>query len=129
MPPKDLLLRFDANNQIGIGHAVRCIEIAKYIKENSKLKVIVCTSRDNLMLEELSVAKVTDNILFYNHNTEEEFIEFISSVYPNSMLMLDKLYNYSRNFIKGIWKNLRQKRRKQQLPGLVLTDLNSILTS
>jgi spore coat polysaccharide biosynthesis predicted glycosyltransferase SpsG len=102
MSPKELLIRFDANNQIGIGHAVRCIEIAKYIKENSKLKVIVCTSRNNLMLQELSDAKVTDNILFDNHTTEEEFIEFISSVYPNSILMIDKLYNYSRNFIKGI---------------------------
>ena len=61
----NIYLRFDIGNSIGLGHASRCIELAKNLKKN--FNVILCTN-----LESKKILKTKKFKFFIKKKNEKE---------------------------------------------------------
>lgn len=102
---KTLVFRVDAGNEIGFGHAVRCISLAKHLIFTYGIKVVFYSSpNDNL--EKLYRQQGVRHI-FYGGLNENQFLEKIREENPDSVLFIDKLYAYTAETIRGLKSDLK----------------------
>ena len=92
-----IYLRFDIGNSIGLGHASRCIELAKNLKKN--FNVNLCT---NLEAKKILKNKEFKFFIKKKNEKEENYILRIAKNKKEKILFIDNLYNYKSGIIKKV---------------------------
>ncbi len=69
-----LLLRFDVDSIVGMGHAKRCIALIKYLHNISELDYLICTKKTDEIQEILAEESLSNKVIFKDSNSEEQFI-------------------------------------------------------
>lgn len=93
----DVYLRFDTNGWNGLGHATRCVELTKELK--NKFNIILCTNR----CKKLVIKDVNHKIILKKKNeSEENYILRISNKLGKKILFIDNIYNYNSKVVKKI---------------------------
>ena len=99
-----VLIRTEAGQEIGFGHLVRSLSVAKKIREIDPGAKIVFLIPDNAQ----AIHKLVDNNFEYcltnNQSEETLLIDGQDNCHPD-VIFVDKLFNYSTDFIN----HLRQK--------------------
>jgi UDP-2,4-diacetamido-2,4,6-trideoxy-beta-L-altropyranose hydrolase len=93
-----VLIRLDANAEIGMGHLVRSIAIAEKLRalyEDSN--IIFLTGNDTLSINELTKHKF--DFFLKVEESEESFIERAVHSFDAQVIFIDKLYPYKKEFI------------------------------
>ena len=93
----DIYLRFDIGNSIGLGHASRCIELAKNLKKS--FNVNLCT---NLEAKKILKNKEFNFFLKKKNEKEEVYMLRIAKNKKEKILFIDTLYNYKTFIAKKV---------------------------
>ncbi len=98
---KKLIFRFDIGHKDGLGHYNRSLILIKYFLQK-KFNVKICTNSKskkffNNKLQELIFLKK-------KNETEDKYINRISSKFKNYIIFIDKLYNYKQKHILNLKK-------------------------
>ena len=84
-----IYIRADGNEQIGLGHLVRCLALGQMLKEEFTIH-FVCKHTPDSIIQEIKVA----GFLFSKIKEEKEFLSFLK---PLNMVVLDH-YGLDSNF-------------------------------
>ncbi len=101
---RKVVFRVDAGGELGFGHAVRSISVARYLKEFFEIESLF-VSRYHPKLEEKYTHGKIDHC-FTCEVAEETILNEIRMNYSGQVLFIDKLYPYSRETIQSINQNL-----------------------
>ena len=102
---KKLIFRVDAGNQIGFGHAMRCLSLAKHLMLSYGINVLFCSSpNDNL--EQLYMERGIQYI-FNRGLNEIRFMGKIRDENPGSIIFIDTLYPYTAETICNLRHGLK----------------------
>lgn len=99
-----IVFRCDASSDIGLGHVIRCLAVAKEFEEQKQ--IIFATTED----ETNSYIKDSNFKIFPKgrDETEEAFLERMNTVLKPDIIVIDKKYSYKSAFLN----HLKQKRTK-----------------
>lgn len=102
---KKLIFRVDAGNEVGFGHAMRCLSLAKRLMFSYGVNVLFySTPNDNLerLYKEQGIQYV------FNSGLDEiGFLEKIRDENPKSVVFIDKLYAYTTETIRNLKHDLK----------------------
>src|ERR1700743_1989547 len=90
---KKVFIRFDGNNQIGLGHLVRCTALAQMLKENFDI-FFVCKQTSAASDDEIT--KLGFNLIVINNEDD-----FLSALTGNEIVVVDH-YGLDSNYQKKI---------------------------
>lgn len=114
-----IIFRCDASSDIGLGHLIRCLTVAKELQKQHQ--IIFATMKDdtNLYIED----KNFTTFLKEKDESEEAFLERIKSILKPNILVLDKKYPYSIDCLKEFKQsNIRTVMLDNICPGLSVCD-------
>ena len=96
-----IVFRCDASADIGLGHLIRCLAIAKELQKQNQ--IIFATIRDGMN----SYIKDNGFEIFFKETseTEEKFLKRLSSILYSEVIVIDKRYLYSSVFINNLKQN------------------------
>ncbi|HOE03768.1 MAG TPA: hypothetical protein PLZ52_01005 [Bacteroidales bacterium] len=102
-----LLFRIDANREFGFGHLVRSISLVNELRSRSMpmlLRIVFAGNYSESAMEMMQ----RDNIEFVNYNIDNEYAFIASQIalLQPSLLYIDKIYPYGKEFIEQIQKQL-----------------------
>ena len=101
-----ILIRAEASPKIGLGHLVRSLLIAKKIKDSfPNIEIIFLTGDYSA-----SISKIEENDFKYimqKGQNEEKFLLSNCIFNKADVIFIDKLYNYSENFITVLSQNIK----------------------
>ena len=101
----DFIIRVDAGLEIGFGHAIRSISLARYLRDNCGINTIFYSNP----YEPLEKLYHQSGFRFYFNNKglkETDILQRISDCNPNSTLLIDKLFPYNAEIICNIRRRL-----------------------
>jgi spore coat polysaccharide biosynthesis predicted glycosyltransferase SpsG len=101
-----ILFRVDAGSNVGLGHLIRSIAIARKLKENYNETEICFLTKDNKFSTDL----LSQNEFKYILQEKESEETFITNTVKNvlaDVLFIDRLYSYQPEFISKIQKHTR----------------------
>jgi len=99
-----ILFRVDAGSNVGLGHLIRSIAIARKLKDNYNETEIFFLTRNNQITTDL----LSQNEFQYILQEKESEETFITDAVKNilvDVLFIDKLYPYQPEFIRKIQKH------------------------
>ena len=101
-----IYFRVDAGPKVGLGHLTRSLLIANTIRQkNRDVEIIFLTSDDDYTNTKISL---TDYKHLKNLDcTEEEFLLKHCKERDDAVLFIDKLYNYSENYIQRLTTQIK----------------------
>ena len=96
-----IIFRCDASPDIGLGHLIRCLAVAKELKKQNQ--IIFATAKDDTNL----YIKNNNFSIFLQakDESEEVFLERIKSILKPDTIVLDKKYPYNIDCLKGFKQN------------------------
>ena len=96
-----IIFRCDASPDIGLGHLIRCLAVAKELKKQNQ--IIFATAKDDTNL----YIKNNNFSIFLKakDESEEVFLERIKSILKPDTIVLDKKYPYNIDCLKGFKQN------------------------
>ena len=96
-----ILFRCDASPDIGLGHLIRCLAVAKELQKQNP--IIFATTKDD------TNSYIKDNsfsiFLKVKDESEEVFLERIKSILKPETIVLDKKYPYNIDYLRGFKQN------------------------
>jgi len=102
---KKIVLRVDAGQHYGFGHAIRSISLARHLRDSFGIQPVFF-SRYHDKLEKL-YQENKFNYIFSNVSSEEEILNAIKESYSGDVLFIDKLYPFSRRSIRNLRDRLK----------------------
>lgn len=96
-----IVFRCDASSDIGLGHLIRCLTVAKELQ--SQYQIIFATTKDDTNL----YIKNNNFSIFLKakDESEEVFLERIKSILKPDTIVLDKKYPYNIDCLRGFKQN------------------------
>lgn len=96
-----IVFRCDSSSDIGLGHVVRCMAVARKLQESHH--IIFASTEDSTN----SYIKNAGYEIFFKqiYETEEEFLNRISAVLKPDVIAIDKKYPYQSNFLSRLKHN------------------------
>ena len=96
-----IVFRCDASLDIGLGHLIRCLAVAKELQKQNQ--IIFATVKDDTN----SYIKETGFEIFFKEKdeTEENFLIRLNSVLNPEAIVIDKKYSYSIEFLNDFKQN------------------------
>ena len=101
-----IFIRAELNQEVGYGHLIRSLLIAKTLRSKHKGLKIIFLTNDSIN----SISKIREcNFDFLSSSTrnEEEFLLSSTIRYGADILFIDKLYPYSAEFILNLKKHCK----------------------
>lgn len=96
---KMIVLRCDASSEIGWGHVIRCLAVAKELSKENKVIFASAETKDIL-----DVKKSFEVFFKKEKETEEEFLERIGSILAPDIIVLDKKYDWPATILNSLKK-------------------------
>ena len=96
-----IVFRCDSSPDIGLGHVIRCLAVAKELQKNNS--VIFASAKDstNSYIQDADF----EMLLKKNDETEEVFLDHISAVLKLDVIVIDKKYPYQLSFLNHLKQN------------------------
>jgi len=101
MMMKKIIFRCDSSSEIGLGHIIRCLAVARTVSDG---KVIFATQKDktNSFIDE------SFDVFFRKENeNEEDFLLKLVNILQPDVLVMDKKYDYKLDTLKKIHEETR----------------------
>jgi len=96
-----IIFRCDVSSDIGLGHVIRCLAVAKELRR--QYCIIFATTEDNT---NAYIKNENFEIFFKKRNeTEEVFLDRISSILNPDIIVIDKKYPYSADCLDHLKQN------------------------
>jgi len=96
-----IIFRCDVSSDIGLGHVIRCLTVAKELRDQNQ--IIFATTEDEM---NSYIRAANFKILFKERGeTEEVFLDRISSILNPDIIVIDKKYPYSADCLDHLKQN------------------------
>jgi len=96
----NIIFRCDASDDIGLGHLVRCLAIAKELRTQNNIIFATIENETNSYINDTDF-----EINFKENETEEAFLERISNIFKPDIIVIDKKYPYKSEFLIYLKQN------------------------
>lgn len=97
----DVVFRADSSTEIGLGHVIRCLAVAKELKDSNNVVFASVADQTNSYITDAGF-----EIIFKNNNeTEEDFLLRVNDTLRPDVIVLDKKYPYSMHFLTQLKQN------------------------
>lgn len=118
-----ILLRFDATEQIGSGHLFRCLSISNEIRKcNSNVELYSLGQLNDSAIRNLK----EENIHIFNYDKyeseEKNIINCLSDKLCPDVILIDKIYFYTQEFILSVKKKTKVVLLHNICPGATMAD-------
>lgn len=96
-----IVFRCDASSDIGLGHLIRCLAVAKELRRQNQ--IVFATIEDKTS----SYIKEGNFEIFFKEGdeTEEAFLDRVSSILKPDIVVIDKKYPYRSTFLNCLKRN------------------------
>ncbi len=101
---KRFIIRLDAGESVGFGHAVRSVLLARYLRKKYGIETLFYSHYYD-KLEEIYKEEGLSCILLKD-DSELEILDRIKTDNPGAVLLIDRLFPYTRETIKNLRENL-----------------------
>jgi len=98
---KKIVFRCDASSEIGLGHVIRSLAVAKELQEKNKIIFASAVDQTNSYIREYDFEIFSKND---NENEETFLTRAITKLHPD-VLFIDKKYSYDSAFLNELKKN------------------------
>ena len=100
-PRKKIVFRCDGSSEVGLGHLIRSLAVAKELQERNKIIFASTIDQTNSYIKEYDFEIFSKND---NENEETFLTRAITKLHPN-VLFIDKKYSYESVFLNKLKKN------------------------
>ncbi len=96
-----IVFRCDASADIGLGHLIRCLAVAKELQKQNQ--IIFATVKDDTN----SYIREADFEIFFKEKdeTEEKYLKRLNHIIHPGIILIDKKYSYSIGFLNDFKQN------------------------
>ena len=96
-----IIFRCDGSSDIGLGHLIRCLAIAKELQKQNQ--IIFATTKDDTN----SYIKEAGFEIFFKEKdeTEEKYLKRLNHIIHPGIILIDKKYSYSIEFLNDFKQN------------------------
>lgn len=94
----NIIFRCDSSPDIGLGHVIRCLAVAKELQENNNVIFASMKDATNSYIKNANF----EIFLKENDETEETFLTRISAVLEPDVIAIDKKYPYESSFLNRL---------------------------
>jgi len=96
-----IVFRCDASSDIGLGHAVRCLAVAKELRKQNHIIFATIEDKTNSYIKDKNFE------IFFKEGdeTEEAFLDRVSSILKPDIIVIDKKYPYRSTFLNCLKRN------------------------
>jgi len=102
-----IIFRVDGNQEIGLGHIVRCKSIAENIlKKDKNAEVIFISKLDSYSNSILKNKDIQVINLFGNESEEKNILKYVDQT-KGDVLFIDNIYNYDPEFLIKLRKKIQ----------------------
>lgn len=117
---KKLLVRLDAGDANGYGHAMRCISLARKLKKNYGIETSFC-HREQRKLHDL-VSRNGFQQWIIGEVEEEDALRSIAERFSGNVLLIDKLHPYGADIVRTIRRSLSVVMLHNECDGMYESD-------
>ena len=99
-----IIFRCDASPDIGLGHLIRCLAVAKELQKQNHIIFTTINDKSNSYIKDNGFEiffKETDE-------TEEKYLKRLNSILNPEIIVIDKKYPYSSIFISNLGQNINR---------------------
>ena len=97
-----IVFRCDSSPDIGLGHVIRCLAVAKELQENNNVFFASMKDTTNSYIQNANF----ETFFKENNEAEETFLARISAVLEPDIIAIDKKYPYQSTFLNRLKQNI-----------------------
>lgn len=96
-----IVFRCDASSDIGLGHVIRCLAVAKELRRQNHIIFATIKDETNSYIREGNFEIFLKEV----DETEEAFLDRVSAILNPEIVVIDKKYPYSSTFLNCLKRN------------------------